>query len=211
MRKVSMVASIAAFIGVICITTSCQQPAADTKPEAMALTDKSVDSSTMYGGYASAAKWGEHLVTISGCHDCHTPKKFGPKGMEFDMSKALSGHPAELPVPDVNRKETEKKGLATSNDFTVWVGPWGVSFAANLTPDPTGTGAWKEEQFLYAIRNGVFKGLQGSRPLLPPMPWQNFANMTDDELKAIFAYLRTVPPISNVVPAALPPVTAAKQ
>ena len=176
----------------------------------MALADKVSDSSTMYGGYASAEKWGEHLVLIGGCHDCHTPKKFGPQGMEPDMSRALSGHPAELPAPDVNRKEHEKKGLMTTNDLTAWVGPWGVSYTANLTPDATGTGAWKEEQFIYALRNGVYKGLPGSRPLLPPMPWQMIKLMTDGELKAIFAYLRTVPPIKNVVPAPLPPASAAK-
>ena len=211
MRKLSLVASLVALCGIITMMMpSCQQPASEKKAESFASTEKSVDSSTMYGGYASAAKWGEHLVLTSGCHDCHTPKKFGPQGMELDMSKALSGHPAELPVPDVNRKENEKKGLMTSNDLTVWVGPWGVSFAANLTPDGTGTGAWKEEQFLYAIRNGIYKGLPGSRPLLPPMPWQMIQNMTDNELKAIFAYLRTVTPVKNVVPAPLPPAMAAK-
>jgi hypothetical protein len=81
---------------------------------------------------------------------------------------------------------------------------------ANLTPDATGIGNWKEEQFIYALRNGKMKGLAGSRPMLPPMPWQMYRNMTDDELKAIFAYLKTTKPIRNIVPQPTPPVSAKK-
>jgi hypothetical protein len=95
-------------------------------------------------------------------------------GPVLDSSLLLSGHPAQLPAPDVNRKEMESKGLAVTGDLTAWVGPWGVSFAANLTPDATGTGNWKEEQFMYAIREGKYKGLAGSRSLLPPMPWDMY-------------------------------------
>ena len=170
--------------------------------EPAATTVAAVADSLKFNGYASQVKWGEHLVTVGGCHDCHTPKKFGPNGMEPDMTLALSGHPTAAPIPDVNRAEMARKGLAVTNDLTVWVGPWGVSFASNLTPDSTGIGAWKEEQFIYAIRNGVYKGLPGSRPMLPPMPWQTVRLMTDDELKAMFAYLQTIPAVKNVVPAA---------
>lgn len=170
--------------------------------EPSATTVAAVADSLKFNGYSSQVKWGEHLVTVGGCHDCHTPKKFGPNGMEPDMTLALSGHPTAAPIPDVNRAEMARKGLAVTNDLTVWVGPWGVSFASNLTPDSTGIGAWKEEQFIYAIRNGVYKGLPGSRPMLPPMPWQTVRLMTDDELKAMFAYLQTIPAVKNVVPAA---------
>ena len=67
----------------------------------------------------------------------------------------------------------------------------GISYTANLTSDATGIGNWKEQQFMYAIREGKFKGLAGSRTLLPPMPWEMYRHMTDGELKAIFAYLKT--------------------
>ncbi len=87
----------------------------------------------------------------------------------------------------------------------------GVSYTANLTPDSTGLLGWKEDQFIYAIREGKFKGLPGSRAMLPPMPWQEYKNMTDGELKAIFAYLRTIKPIRNVVPAAKPPASAPRK
>ena len=167
-----------------------------------------IDNQKQYGGYASPEEWGEHLVTVSGCHDCHTPKKMTPHGPEIDSSLLLSGHPSQLPDFDVNRKEMESKGLIVTQDLTTWVGPWGVSYTANLTSDTTGTGTWQESQFIYAIREGKYKGLPNTRPLLPPMPWNMYRNMSDDELKAIFAYLKTTKPIRNIVPQPKPPVSA---
>ncbi|MDQ6756563.1 MAG: diheme cytochrome c-553 [Bacteroidota bacterium] len=161
-----------------------------------------------YGGYTSQVKWGEHLVMSIGCGDCHTPKKMSPRGPVDDSSLLLSGHPAKMPPPDVDRKATESKGQAVTNTLTAWVGPWGISYAANLTSDTTGIGMWSEEQFIFALRNGKYKGLPNSRDLLPPMPWQSLRNLTDDELKAMFSYLKATPPVENVVPAAAPPVSA---
>ena len=159
-------------------------------------------------GNQEQIRFGERLVVIAACHDCHTPKKMTDKGPVMDYSRALSGHPADMPPPDVNRKEVEQKGLAVTNTLTVWVGPWGISYAANLTSDATGIGNWTEKQFFTAIRQGKYKGLENSRSLLPPMPWDMYRNMTDEELRAIFAYLKSTKPIKNVVPAAQPPVTA---
>ena len=161
-----------------------------------------------FGGFESQVKWGEHLTRIAGCNDCHTPKKMTDHGPEIDWDLMLSGHPANGSDPDVNRKDMEAKGLAVTGDLTSWVGPWGVSYTANLTPDSTGTLSWTEEQFMYAIRNGIYKGLPGGRPMLPPMPWSEYKNMTDGELKAIFAFLKSIKPISNVVPPPKPPVSA---
>lgn len=161
-----------------------------------------------FGGYASLEKWGEHIITIAACNDCHTPKIMTPHGPDFDSSRLLSGHPAGSPDLAVDRADMEKKGYAVTGDLTSWVGPWGVSYSANLTSDSTGIGGWKESQFIYAIRHGKFKGLEHSRPLLPPMPWNLYQHMSDDELKAIFAYLKSTKPINNVVPAPKPPVAA---
>lgn len=161
-----------------------------------------------YGGFESQEQWGEHLVNASGCNDCHTPKKMTSMGPVPDSTLLLSGHPSQMPDPDVDRKQIENKGLAATQDLTAWVGPWGISYSANLTSDSTGIGGWTEGQFIYAIREGKFKGLPNSRPLLPPMPWQSFRNFSNDELKAIFAYLKTTKPIKNVVPAPKPPVSA---
>ena len=163
-----------------------------------------------FGGYASQAEWGNHLVTIAGCNDCHTPKRMTPMGPVNDSSLLLSGHPENAPTPQVDRKLMESKGNIVTTDFTSWVGPWGISYTANLTPVETGTGNWKEEQFIYAIRNKVLKGLPGSRPLLPPMAVMTFGAMTDDELKAIFAYTRTIKPVKNSVPQPTPPALAKK-
>ena len=90
-------------------------------------------------------------------------------------------------------------------DLTPAVGPWRVSYSANLTSDETGTGNWTEQQFMTAIRKGKYKGLEGSRDLLPTMPWQVYRGMTDTDLKAIFAYLQTTKPVSNLVPAPIAP------
>ncbi|MBK7255844.1 MAG: c-type cytochrome [Ignavibacteria bacterium] len=151
---------------------------------------------------------GEHLVTIGGCNDCHTPKKMTPQGPVPDESLMLSGHPEKMPAPDVDRKEMESKGLIVTQDLTAWVGPWGISYAANITPDATGIGSWQESNFITALREGKFKGMTSARNLLPPMPWQLFKEMSDDEIKAIFAYLKSIKPVKNIVPQPEPPVSA---
>jgi hypothetical protein len=61
-----------------------------------------------------------------------------------------------------------------------------------------------------AIRNGKHMGEASSRDILPPMPWPVYRNLTDDDLKAVYAYLRTVPPIVNRVPDPVPPPDVAK-
>jgi len=163
-----------------------------------------------FGGFDSQVKWGERLVTICGCNDCHTPKKMGPKGPENDMSLMRSGHPSKVPPPDFDAKEAAKKGLIVTQTFTSWTGPWGTTYAANLTSDSTGIGNWKEEQFLKALHEKKWMGLDNTRPLMPPMSMMPATEMNDDELKAIFAYLKTTPPIKNVIPEAalLPPAPA---
>lgn len=177
-------------------------------PEAAAEAETPVaETKPFYGGFDNQVEWGKHIVTISGCNDCHTPKKMSDHGPVLDSSMMLAGHPAKMPPINVNRKEMQSKGLVVSQDLTEWIGPWGTSYAANLTPDPTGTGNWKEEQLFLALREGKYKGLPNSRQILPPMPWEMFRYMTDDEIKAIWAYLRTIPAVSNNVPAPLPPET----
>jgi mono/diheme cytochrome c family protein len=147
---------------------------------------------------------GEYLVTIGGCHDCHTPLAMGANGPEPDMKRALSGHPQDLVVTAPAAVSEPWMGAFTPT-LTGWSGPWGVSFAANLTPDPD-TGVLRdftEQQFIQTMRTGRHQG-QG-RQILPPMPWQNFGQMTDDDLKAVFAYLRQIPPVKNKVPDPIPP------
>lgn len=158
-----------------------------------------------YAGFDSQVEWGEHLVTVGACHDCHTPKKMTPMGPDIDSAYLLAGHMGKPPAPDVNRKEMQDKFLTVTGDLTAWVGVWGISYTANLTSDSTGIGLWTEQQFMTAIRQGKYKGMTTGRDLLPPMPWQMYRHMTDEELKAIYAYLKSTKPIRNVVPPPVPP------
>ncbi len=191
------------------IFTQCSQNENEkSQAQSSIETTESNVNTNSYNGFNSLEEYGGHLVMIAGCHDCHTPKKMGPHGPELDMDLALSGHPSKMPAPDVNRKEMESKGFAVTQTLTAWVGPWGISYAANLTSDETGIGNWQEKNFIKAIREGKAKGMDNSRPILPPMPIEVLKHMTDQELKAIFAYLKSTKPIQNVVPAPEPPLTA---
>lgn len=151
----------------------------------------------------SMIKRGKYLVTIMGCDDCHSPKKLGPNGPAPDMERRLSGHPSGMPLASIKQSEL-KSWVLFNQGLTAFVGPWGVSYAANLTSDESGIGSWSEKQFIKAMRVGKLKGLDNSRPLLPPMPWPNFSKATDDDLKAIFSFLKSTKPINNVVPAPIP-------
>lgn len=147
---------------------------------------------------------GRYLVEIMGCNDCHSPKLMGPNGPYPDPDRLLSGHPAAQALPAVPKAALKDWALFAMGN-TATVGPWGVSYAANITSDASGIGNWSEAQFANAMRKGWWKGLEGSRPLLPPMPWPNFAHMPDADISAIYAYLMSTTPVENVVPAPVPP------
>jgi mono/diheme cytochrome c family protein len=142
---------------------------------------------------------GRYLVTAIGCGGCHTPKTMGPRGPRSDTSRFLAGHPEDSTLGPPPPLGGDRWVAVSSWDTTAWAGPWGVSYAANLTPDEnTGIGSWSEETFVRALRTGRHMGV--SRPILPPMPWGAFRNLTEEDLRAVYAYLRTVPPIRNRVP-----------
>lgn len=179
--------SLLATLAAVCFAATCQQP-------------QSIVAAP------SPAERGKYLVTTGSCNDCHTPWKLGEKGPEPDMSRMLSGHPEgmKLPPPAVLRGPW---GMVGALSMTAWAGPWGISYTTNLTPDPeTGLGALSEENFVKAMRTGKHFG--GGREILPPMPWNWVGQMTDEDLKAIYAYLKTVPPIKNRVPDPVPPAPA---
>jgi mono/diheme cytochrome c family protein len=127
-------------------------------------------------GTANKLERGKYLVAITGCNDCHTPGTlFGAP----DTTRLLSG--SELG----------------------WQGPWGVTYARNLTPDEeTGIGKWSEADIVNTIRTGQ---RPDKTPLLPPMPWTDFANFSDDDAYAVAAYLKSIPPVKHKVPDALHP------
>jgi hypothetical protein len=147
---------------------------------------------------------GKYLVDTSGCHDCHTPWVMGPDGPAPDMSRALSGHPQTLEMPPAPKFPEGPWLVSIAATNTAYAGPWGVSFTANLTPDrETGLGKWTERNFIETIRTG--RHLGRGRPVLPPMPVQVYRNMTDADLGAIYAYLQSIPSVSNRVPAPITP------
>lgn len=146
---------------------------------------------------------GEYLVRFGLCNDCHTPLKMGDRGPEPDFTRALSGHPGELILPAAPAAAGPWIWGGAGTNTAFW-GPWGVSFTANLTPDAeTGLGRWTAEQFILALRTGRHEGK--GRPILPPMPYQYVSSLTDDDLRAVFAYLRSLTPIHNTVPAPVDP------
>jgi mono/diheme cytochrome c family protein len=151
---------------------------------------------------------GAYLVTVGGCNDCHTPWKMGANGPEPDMTRMLSGHPETyvITAPAETPNGEWQHAAIMGPTSTAFSGPWGVSFTANLTPDRnTGLGIWTEDMFIKTIRTGRHWGV--SRPILPPMPWFNYRHMTDEDLKAVFAYLRSIPPVVNHVPDPIPPAS----
>jgi mono/diheme cytochrome c family protein len=147
---------------------------------------------------------GAYLVNFGSCNDCHSPKVMTAQGPVPDKSRLLSGHPADSKLPPFRKEDIGPgKWVLFSEDLTACVGPWGVTCAANLTPDQnTGLGLWTEDMFVAAMRTGKHMG--AGRPIMPPMPWFSLAELTDDDLRAVFAYLRSLRPVKNAV---TPPMT----
>ncbi len=179
-----------AFI-ILLFVTACEQTSKEEKPQQLSQEE--------------LIERGEYLVNVGGCHDCHSPKMLTKEGQMVPIdSLLLSGHPSDWPLPEYDKSLVRNWALFT-HSTTAAVGPWGVSFSANITSDGTGIGSWTFEQFKNAMTKGWYKGLEGSRPIMPPMPWQGFAHLTDQDLRAIFTYLQSTKPVKNAVPAYIPP------
>jgi hypothetical protein len=201
-RPSRLACSIACLVLTAVLSGCNQPPAAPPAGPAVASAAPAAASAD-----PSPVKRGEQLVTTGLCHDCHTPKKLGPKGPEPDMDRALSGHPEAITIAAPYAPAPGSPWQIVANDqLTAWSGPWGVSFAYNLTPDKnTGlrSGVWTKELFIKALRTGRHMGV--SREILPPMPWQFISQHTDEDLGAIWEYLGTIKPINNHVPEPVPP------
>ena len=145
---------------------------------------------------------GKYLVdAVAACGYCHTPRVRA----DYDMNMYLAGHPAGQPSPRYNfRMIREGIFMVTAPQLSAFSGAFGTSFASNLTPDKeTGLGEWTEEMFIKAMRTGRHQGVESNRKILPPMPVKHYAQMNDEDLKAIWAYLRTIKPVKNEVNPAL--------
>jgi hypothetical protein len=204
------IASAAVLVAVGALLAACRRQEAPAAGAAGGpASTPAAEASAPAGGAAAAEPaadlvgGGRYLVTVMGCNDCHTPYKMGKTGPEPDMSRMLSGHPEGLKMPPPPKLEMPW-GMVGAATNTAWAGPWGISYTANLTPDPnTGIGIWTEDMFIRSMRNGKHMGT--SRTVLPPMPWPWYGKMRDEELKAMFAYLKSIPPIKNRVPDPEPP------
>lgn len=148
---------------------------------------------------------GQYLVKTIGCADCHSPKTMTERGPMEIEELALSGHQANDTLPPVVMEAVQNGWMLMTGDLTAAVGPWGVSFAANLTSDDTGIGNWTMDQFKTAMREGKLKGQKNGRMILPPMPWQNFSKMNDEDMESMFKYLQSTNPVENAVPSPIPP------
>lgn len=120
--------------------------------------------------------WGKYLVTAASCMDCHTPKEKG----------------ANIP------------GMELAGGFEFGLEDGSIVRTANITPHlTTGIGSWTEDMFVsrfkaYADSSFEFREVpHGQFNTL--MPWKNYAQMSEEELRAIYAYLREVTPVENLV------------
>jgi Cytochrome c len=191
MRKTILtLAALTTITSVILI--ACSDNATKEKNESIAMTD------------AEKVERGSYLVNAIGCDDCHSPKRMGAHEPEIIPELRFSGYPSSTPIQKADTNVVKQGWMLFGPDLTTAVGPWGQSFAANLTSDSTGIGMWTEQQFIKALREGKYKGMDNTRPLLPPMPWFVYKNLNDDDLKSIFAFLKSTKPVKNVVPAPKP-------
>ncbi len=174
---------------------------------AVALAGEPAKKPLTFGASPELAR-GQYLVGIMGCDDCHTPMKMGARGPEPDMTRRLSGHPQDLRVPKPPAPDMAGWIYSGNATNTAFAGPWGISYAPNLTSDATGIGSWTEANFVKALKEGKHLGV--GRPIAPPMPWPAYRQATVDDLKAVYAYLKTVPPVKNTAPEYQPPQVARK-
>jgi mono/diheme cytochrome c family protein len=115
---------------------------------------------------------GRYLTEMMGCNDCHTPGYFFGKP---DMANRLAGSEVAFEVPGMG----------------AFAGP-------NLTPDPeTGLGDWSDAEIEAALRTGE---RPDGRTLAPSMPWRSLAGLSDEDMGAIIAYLRSLPAVRRKVP-----------
>ena len=175
---------LVAMISAGCATDTAVEPAADPMRGYEEVENTTVLDAPepVPGSFAPEhlyqVKRGEYLVELLGCGSCHTEGAL--EGVP-DFDKALAG---------------SSIGIAFSNPMGNRYP--GIVFPPNLTPDPeTGLGGWTDKQIANAVRYGA--GRHTSRRIVI-MPWQGYSRMTEEDVAAIVAYLRSIKPIRHEVP-----------
>jgi len=190
------------FLGAIVLCSSC---ALNNPNEGKAVNSENAETVSVANAPKDLIERGRYLVLVGGCAHCHSPKKMTEHGPEPDMDRFMMGYPADQPLPKYRQDEISNGWILMNGDLTATIGPWGITYAANLTPHETGIGNWSYDHFKRALVEGKYKGEETTRMLMPPMPWQDNGQMSDEDMRAMFAYLQSLKPIENVVPAYTPP------
>ena len=185
--------SKALFVAFISLLISCNDKDYKEVPEAGKMT------------LQDSIRHGKYLVKTIGCHDCHSPKTMTERGPQEIPELALSGYQATDSLPPVHMEAMQSGWMLMNGQLTAFAGPWGISYSANITSDDTGIGNWSMERWKRAMREGKLKGDKNGRRMLPPMPCENFAKLTDKDLESMFKYLQSTKPVNNPVPAPIPP------
>ena len=204
MRLTNIVWTTAIIAAAILLTAVLSTASLRAQAEPEAKARKNTAAPQAKAANAAQIARGEYLVEIMGCHDCHTPAKMGPNGPEQDRSRALSGHPEQLVMPPAPALPPGPWVASIAATFTAFASPGGTVFTRNLTPDKeTGLGDWTVEEFIATMKTGRERGK--GRPVLPPMPVQNLRALSDSDIRALFAYLQSIPAIKNRTPQPIEP------
>jgi mono/diheme cytochrome c family protein len=144
---------------------------------------------------------GAYLMAAIGCQDCHSPRD---QQGNFIPGAEFTGHPETAPLPEWDPSLLNRNILMTmAPTGTAFAAPWGVAVAPNLTPDKeTGIGNLTAEGLIRSWRNN--RHWKSPRPVLPPMPVNAFAALSDDDIRAIHAFLMSLPPVKNKAPDSIP-------
>ena len=142
---------------------------------------------------------GEILVLEGRCNYCHTPE-VGPGDINF--GKVLYGHPSHEKIPELPKVPVGSQQwfeFVSELDSTVWIAGDKIVFSANITPDKeTGIGNWSDKDFINTIRTGIHPGWK--KKLDKPMPWLDYAKLSNKQLTSIYSYLMSQQPVINKVP-----------
>lgn len=148
---------------------------------------------------AEQLRQGELLVMEGRCHFCHTPEL--NKNDKY-YGQILFGYPSnkKLPdLPDAPKGSQQWTDFLSNLDSTVWIAGNKIVFSANITPDiETGIGNWSKEDFINTIRTGMHPGWK--KKVNKPMPWLDYAKLSNDQLTSIYLYLKSQKPVYNKVP-----------
>jgi len=143
---------------------------------------------------------GKYLVNAMACGDCHSPHDQTGRPIP---GKEFSGHPEGAPLPNWDPQMLKQGVVSTiAPTLTAFAGPFGLAVAPNLTPDLETGMVVSAEGLIESWRSG--KHWKFNRPVLPPMPIEHYKSLSDEDIRAIYSYLMSLPAIKNTTPTSAP-------